>query len=93
MRIEDLAHEIGSTVIQLERAFKRHTKKLPLALWRDLRLQHARWRLLNTSRSVAEIAFECGFSDSSHLSRWFNKEYGLPTRRYRRMRTTEVRQG
>ena len=92
-RIEDLANEIGSTVLQLERAFKRHTKKLPLALWRDMRLQHARWRLLNTSRSVAEIAFECGFADSSHFSRWFKKEFGVPPQRYRQMRATEVRQG
>ena len=93
MRIEDLANDIGSTVLQLERAFKRHTKKLPLALWRDMRLQHARWRLLNTSRSVAEIAFECGFADSSHFSRWFKKEFGMPPQRYRQMRATEVRQG
>ena len=93
MRIEVLADEIGSTVLQLERAFKRHTRKLPLALWRDMRLQHSRWRLLNTSRSVAEIAFECGFSDSSHFSRWFKKEFGVPPQKYRQMRATEVRQG
>ena len=93
MRIEDLAESIGSTVQQLERSFRRHAKKLPLALWRDMRLQHSRWRLLNTTRSVTEIAFECGFSDSSHFSRWFKKEFGEPPQRYRRSRTSEVRQG
>ena len=92
MRIEDLANELGSTVLQLERAFKRHTKKPPLALWRGMRLQHARWRLLNTSRSVAEIAFECGFADSSHFSRWFKKEFGAPPQRYREMRAGEAAQ-
>ena len=93
MRIEDLAGEIGSTVLQLERAFRRHTGKPPSAVWRGMRLQHSRWRLLNTTRSVAEIAFECGFSDSSHFSRWFKREFGLPPQRYRRMRAAQVRQG
>ena len=93
MKVHELASEIGSTVLQLERALKRHTKKSPLALWREMRLQHLRWRLLNTTRSIAEIAFECGFSDSSHFSRWFKKKYGAPPRRYRQMRASEVRQG
>ena len=93
MKIGELASEIGSTVLQLERAFKRQTKKSPSAVWRNMRLQHSRWRLLNTTRSVAEIAFECGFSDSSHFSRWFKREFGEPPQRYRRMRATEVKQG
>ena len=93
MRVEELAQTIGSTVRQLERSFSRHAKKLPLALWRDMRLQHSRWRLLNTTRSVTEIAFECGFSDASHFSRWFKKEFGEPPQSYRRSRASEVRQG
>ena len=93
MRIEDLANEIGSTVLQLERAFKRHTNTLPLALWRNIRLEHSRWRLLNTSRSIAEIAFECGFSDSSHFSRWIKKKFGVPPQRYREIRLKELKQG
>ncbi|MEM7173249.1 MAG: GlxA family transcriptional regulator [Pseudomonadota bacterium] len=93
MRIEDLAQNIGSTVRQLERSFQRHARKLPLALWRDMRLQHSRWRLLNTTRSVTEIAFECGFADASHFSRWFKKEFGEPPQTYRQNRASEVRQG
>ena len=93
MKIEELAGNIGSTILQLERAFRRHTKKAPSAIWRDMKLQHARWRLLNTSRSVTEIAFECGFADSSHFSRLFRKEFGQPPQRYRESRRSEVRQG
>ena len=93
MKIRDIATEIGSTILQLERAFKRHTKMTPLELWRDMRLQHARWRLLNSTRSIAEIAFECGFADSSHFSRWFRAKFGEPPQRYRTLRASEVRQG
>ena len=93
MRIGELADEMGTTVVQLERAFKKHTKKTPLVVWRDMRLQQARWCLLNSTRTVSEIAYECGFSDNSHLSRWFKREYGMPPQQYRQMRAAEVRQG
>lgn len=91
--IQELARNIGTTVLQLERAFRRHAGKTPSTVWRGMKLQHARWRLLNTSGSLAEIAFECGFADSSHLSRLFRKEYGQPPGRYREFRRSAVRQG
>ena len=93
MNVEEVAGKIGSTILQLERAFKRHTRKTPSAIWREVKLQHARSRLLNTSRSVTEIAFECGFADSSHFSRLFRKKFGEPPQRYRESRRSEVRQG
>ena len=37
----------GSTVRQLDRSFLRHADKPPKAVWREMRLQHGRWRLMN----------------------------------------------
>jgi transcriptional regulator GlxA family with amidase domain len=46
-----------------------------------MRLKTARWMVVNTDRSVAQIAYECGFTDSSHLIRWFKKSFGnTPTK-------------
>jgi transcriptional regulator GlxA family with amidase domain len=40
--------------------------------------------LLGTQESLAEIAFQCGFSDQSHFSRRFRREFGTPPSRWRR---------
>ncbi len=93
MEIGTLARSIGVTPKQLSRAFVKHANKTPLSLWREMRLQHARWRLLNTSRSVTEIAYECGFADSSHFSRWFVQEFGEPPQKYRIARVAPIRPG
>lgn len=91
--IGKLAQTIGSTVRQLDRAFAKHADKSPQAVWREMRLQHARWRLMNTSRSITQIAHECGFTDSSHFSRWFKRDFGESPRSYRESRKAEVRHG
>lgn len=88
---ERLAQTLGTTVRQLNRAFKTHAKATPQEIWRDMRLQHARWRLINSKRTITQIAHECGFSDSSHFSRWFKREFGEPPRSYREQRIARVR--
>ena len=91
--IEQLAQIIGSTVRQLDRSFKRHAGKSPQAVWREMRLQHARWRLMNSNRSITQIAHECGFADSSHFSRWFKRAFNEAPQSYRKTRHAEIRQG
>ena len=91
--IKQLAQTVGSTIRQLDRSFMRHAEKSPQAVWREMRLQHARWRLMNSNRSITQIAHECGFSDSSHFSRWFKRLFNEPPQSYRTTRHAEIRQG
>ncbi|MCG7522518.1 GlxA family transcriptional regulator [Ruegeria sp. Ofav3-42] len=88
---EHLAAMLGSTVRQLNRVFLKHAKATPQEVWRDMRLQHARWRLMNSKRTVTQIAYECGFSDSSHFSRWFKTRFGETPRTYREQRLAKPR--
>ena len=81
-----LARRLGTTTRQLDRAFAEHVGVAPAALWREMRLNHAHWLLLNTSRTVTQIAFECGFSDGSHFSRWFKRTYGEVPYQFRNRR-------
>lgn len=85
--IDCLAAALGTSVRQLTRAFQEHVGVSPSAFWRNLRLEHARWRLLNSSRTITEISHECGFSDASHFSRWFRKTYGETPASYRDRRS------
>ncbi|MBB3181346.1 helix-turn-helix domain-containing protein [Variovorax sp. Sphag1AA] len=48
-----------------------------------LRLQRARELLEQPSRSVAEIAWETGFADQSHLTRSFKRHFGEPPSQWR----------
>ena len=91
--IKQLAQMIGSTVRQLDRSFKQLADQSPQAVWREMRLQHARWRLMNSCRSITEIAHECGFTDSSHFSRWFKRVFKESPQAYRKSRLAEIRQG
>lgn len=81
-----LAKQLGTSVSQLDRDFSEHTNKTPASLWREMRLQHARWRLLNSNRSITEISYECGFADCAHMVRSFKYCFGETPREFRRVR-------
>jgi transcriptional regulator GlxA family with amidase domain len=86
LKIRELARRIGSSTRELNRAFTRITTERPAAIWRKIRLTHAHWMLLNTHRSVTQIAMECGFADSAHFSRWFRREFGQAPTVFRKSR-------
>lgn len=90
--VEEIAQRVGTTKRELTRLFNRHLNSPPAEYWRTLRLNAARWMTVNTDRSVAQIAYECGFTDSSHLVRWFRKAFGTtPTGMRRIHRDLSVR--
>lgn len=88
---QKLAKMLGSTVRQLNRVFQEYANATPQEVWRDMRLQHARWRLMNSKRTITQIAHECGFSDSSHFSRWFKARFGETPSEYRKHRLAKLR--
>jgi AraC-like DNA-binding protein len=51
-----------------------------------MRPNHAPWPLLDTPRTVTQVAFECGFSDGSHFARWFKRAYGESPYQFRHRR-------
>jgi len=84
LTLDDIALHINTGVRQMERLFKIHIEKSPLSCFRDIRLAYGKWLLRNTDKSVTEIAYECGFADSSHFSRWFKNRYDLTPAAIRR---------
>lgn len=71
-----LARQIGCSKRQLERHFRSALGTSPQAAFLDMRLAFARHLLEATDKSVSAIAVECGFCDSSHLSRLFRQRHG-----------------
>ena len=70
-KIGDLASSLNIHRSQLSRLFKKQTGQTFAAFVRSVRIQRAMKLLQETSMPLAEIAFECGFSDQSHFSRSF----------------------
>lgn len=82
--IRELAAKVNITPNGLLAAFNRHAGVGPMEVWRNIRLSHSRWLLLNTTRTVTQISYECGFADGAHFSRWFKRRYGLSPSAFRR---------
>ncbi|VDC19212.1 GlxA family transcriptional regulator [Pseudogemmobacter humi] len=79
-----VAQGVGTTERELTRLFRKHLKTSPGDYWRSMRIKTARWMVLNTNRSITQIAHDCGFTDSSHMILWFNRSFGMTPSKLRR---------
>lgn len=84
--IAELAKKVGCSERELCRLFKKHGNTTPSETWRRIRIEHGHWLLLNSSRSITQISYECGFADSAHFNRWFKIIYKESPDAYRRRR-------
>ena len=85
MSVTEIAQQVGTTKRELTRLFNKYLRMPPGEYWRNMRLNSARWMVVNTNRSIAQIAYECGFTDSSHLIRWFKKHFDTTPTKMRRI--------
>jgi AraC-like DNA-binding protein/mannose-6-phosphate isomerase-like protein (cupin superfamily) len=65
------------------RAFQAATGTSPIAYLIRQRISRAATLLRQNDRSISEIAFEVGFSDSNYFTRQFRKAFGFPPSQYR----------
>jgi transcriptional regulator GlxA family with amidase domain len=76
------AARVGMSREGFSRMFARHHGMPPHAFWLIARLNHAR-ALLRAGEGIAEVAVEAGFTDQSHLGRWFRRAFGVTPGHYR----------
>lgn len=76
LSVQQIAARMGNSKRQIERHFRMSLNTSPQAAFLDMRLDFARHLVEKTQKSVAQIAVDCGFCDSSHLSRMFRRKYG-----------------
>lgn len=65
------------------RCFRSLCGKSPISYVISVRLAHAEAYLKNTDMPLTQIAYECGFYDSSQFSKLFYKAYGCTPSHYR----------
>jgi AraC family transcriptional regulator len=82
-----LAGELGVHPVHLTRTFRAFLRCTPGEYLRAWRLDCAARALTDGWHSLAQIAFETGFTDQSHLNRHFARAYGVPPGEYRKLTT------
>lgn len=83
-QVTDLAAVVGlSRTIFFER-FTVTTKATPNQYLQLLRIKRAQQLLRDGKLSLADIAFACGYTDQSHLARFFKRFVGVAPGQYRK---------
>lgn len=81
--LDELAALVGTSRYALVRQFGRRHGLPPMAWLLQLRLQRARERIA-AGWGLADTAVSCGFSDQSHLTRLFTRQFGYTPGSWRR---------
>ena len=76
LNVENIGSEIGLGRVQLYRKTKALTGYSPNELLRIVRLRKASALLASTEKTIAEIAYEVGFSSPSYFARCYKDYFG-----------------
>lgn len=83
--IEDLAYLSGRSLSTFKREFRALYNSSPLRWIRNRRLDLASQLLLETTQSVTDICYACGFENTTHFSKVFKLRFELSPTEYRRL--------
>lgn len=81
--LSDAAKITGMTEVAMSRFFKLRTGKTFVETLNDIRLGHASRMLIETSESINEVAFKCGFNNMSNFNRIFKKKKDTTPKEFR----------
>ena len=81
--MKEMAEQAGVSATSFNTRFREILRMTPSEYVLSRRIEHARRLLAQTSKSLAEIAFELGFTDQSHFTKRFRRITGLTPKDYR----------
>lgn len=84
LRVAALAEQAGVSATYFSEYFRRYAGEPLQTYITRSRLKVAEARLLHSDNTAKEIAFELGFTDTSHLSRTFRRYYGCTIETFRK---------
>jgi AraC-like DNA-binding protein len=89
--LQEVAKLTSMTAVSFSRFFKMRTGITFIDSLLELRLGHASRLLIDTTLSISEIAYNCGFNNISNFNRLFKKKKGCTPKEFRENYTTGSR--
>lgn len=77
LKLSDVAATFGYSAEYLSRMFKKYAKVNFKAYLQDIRMTYAHRELMNTDKTIGQIAMDNGFCTSRAFSKEFRKRYGI----------------
>ncbi len=81
--LKDIAELAGMTPTAFSRFFKTRTGTTLSEYITNIRIGHAARKLVDTTMTIAEICYECGFNNISNFNRLFKKKKGCSPKTFR----------
>ena len=83
LKLKDLANIANMSETAFSRFFKNHTGRTLSDYIINIRLGYATRMLIQTTDSVSEISFNCGYNNISNFNRLFKRKKGCSPSEYR----------
>ena len=77
LRLTEIANMFGYSDAYLSRMFQKYANVNFKTYLQDIRMTYAYRELLNTDKTISQIALDNGFSSSRAFTREFQKRYGI----------------
>ena len=81
--LAEVARLVNMTEVSFSRFIKKRTGNTFIDSLNEIRLGHASKKLIDTTHSIAEISFHCGFNNISNFNRIFKKKKGCTPKEFR----------
>ncbi|MBY0536139.1 MAG: AraC family transcriptional regulator [Chitinophagaceae bacterium] len=81
--LEECAALVNMTPVAFSRFYRKRTGNSYINALLELRLGHASRQLIDTTHSIAEIAYNCGFNNISNFNRIFKKKKNCTPKEFR----------
>jgi AraC-like DNA-binding protein len=83
IRLIDVANHVNMSGVSFSRFIKKRTGKNYIEYLNDLRLGVASRYLVDSSKTISEISYDCGFNNLSNFNRIFKKRKGYTPKEFR----------
>ncbi|HMH33805.1 MAG TPA: AraC family transcriptional regulator [Puia sp.] len=84
----EVARLVNMTEVSFSRFIKKRTGNTFIDTLNEIRLGHASKKLIDTTHSISEISYNCGFNNISNFNRIFKKKKGCTPKEFRESFTT-----
>lgn len=85
LKLSDIAELVGMSPVAFSRFFRHRTGRTLSDYITDIRLGYAARMLVDSSRNISEICYECGFNNLSNFNRTFKAKRNYTPREFRAM--------